>query len=599
MMFGMRRTLDCLTPLLLLAGVAACADDAPVTSPVAVAGEESTEPANNRGVVASVSCAADVARGTLSCGDVPVVDPETGLQRVTLGGQLLYVWLRSFSPSYNATTQIFQADVQVANLIPQGLGSPDGLTTTGIKVFHHSGPTVISGTGMVTVDNPDGIGTFTASDQPYFEYLSYLAAFDPPVAYGTSLKTWRWNVPPTVATFEFTVFVDADVVGESGYIEMSPTSALMSVGGGTVAVTGTPKDVVGRTVAGTVTYTSSDDAIATVDPNTGVVTAQSSGVADIIATTGGPEVNGVTRVTVDPPTAGYDIDLYYLTAVTASQQAAFTNAAARWEGLITGDLPTELVDLPQIWCGGAIDEYVDDLAIRVVLGPIDGVGGTLGAAAPCWPRLTGGLPAYGVMIFDTDDLASLEANGQLGDVVLHEMGHVLGIGSLWQEYDLLRDNTGILTSGCPNEATLQDPYFSGTSAQAVFASLGSGGYTGNTVPVEDQYGDGTRCVHWREGVLNTELMTGFAEASGTAMPLSELTVKSLADMGYTVAASGWDPFTCPACAPPAPGVAAVDAYAGGIQLVNDVLRLPLYTRDESGQLIEVRPGDVTALPIPR
>jgi hypothetical protein len=193
-MFGIRRTLDRLTLVLPLFVLAACADDAPVTSPVTVIGEESTEPASNRGL-ASVSCAADITSGTLSCGDIPVVDPESGLQRVTLGGQMLYVWLLSSNVSYNASTEIFQADVQVGNLIPQGLGSADGLTTTGIKVFHHTGPTVTSSTGpgTVMVANPDGIGTFTGSDQPYFEYLSYLPPPDPPTVYGTSLKTWQWN----------------------------------------------------------------------------------------------------------------------------------------------------------------------------------------------------------------------------------------------------------------------------------------------------------------------------------------------------------------------------------------------------------------------
>jgi hypothetical protein len=35
------------------------------------------------------------------------------------------------------------------------------------------------------------------------------------------------------------------------------------------------------------------------------------------------------------------------------------------------------------------------------------------------------------MIFDTADLARLEEGGGLVDLVTHEMGHVLGIGTLW------------------------------------------------------------------------------------------------------------------------------------------------------------------------
>jgi hypothetical protein len=35
------------------------------------------------------------------------------------------------------------------------------------------------------------------------------------------------------------------------------------------------------------------------------------------------------------------------------------------------------------------------------------------------------------MQFDTADLASMQANGTLNDVITHEMGHVLGIGTIW------------------------------------------------------------------------------------------------------------------------------------------------------------------------
>jgi hypothetical protein len=580
------RTVSRLIVLLTLVGAAACTDELPVTSPSALTGDENPDPAGNRSVIASVNCTADVATATLSCGEVPVVDAETGLQRVTLGGQNLYVVLVSSAASYNPSTQIFQANVQVANLIQQGLGSPDGLTTTGIRVFHHSGPTVTSGTGTVTVANADGTGAFTGSNQPYHFYGYYIPYF-----YITPAKTWQWNVPTTATTFAFTVFVDADVVGENGYIEMNPSSVLLQTVGATTTVAGTPMDVVGRSVSGTVTYTSSDPSIATVDLNSGFVTAVSSGVVDIIASTGGPEIDGITRVTVAPPAGAFDINFEFLTAATPAEQLAFTNAAARWAGLIVGDLPTELVDLPFIACGGVIDEYVDDLTIRVVIAPIDGPGNILGQAAPCWIRSGSGLPAFGIMQFDSDDTGF----PGFADVVLHEMGHVLGIGTLWDlvpEFGLLSDSTGVLDH-CP--AAPKDPYFSGAQAIAAFNNIGGSGYTDYKVPAEDLYGDGTRCVHWRESVLDTELMTGYAE-SGT-MPLSELTVKSLADMGYTVATSGWDSFTCPFCAPPAPGVAAVDTRAGGFELVDDVLRLPLFTRDASGRVIQVRQGNVEALRI--
>jgi hypothetical protein len=445
---------------------------------------------------------------------------------------------------------------------------------------------------MVTVDSTDGTGTFTGSGQPYYLYDQFLAALDPPVAYVTSTKTWWWTVPNAVDTFVFEVYVDADVVNPNGYVLMSPGSLLMSAGGGTQTVTGTPFDDVGRPVSATVTYSSSDPAIADVNPSTGEVTAYATGIVDIIGTTGGPEADGRVRVTVDPPTAGFDIDLHFVTPVTASQALAFDNAAARWESLISGDLPTEQVTIPVIVCGGLVDEHVDDLAINVVLDSIDGPGNTLGYAAPCWARSTGGLPAFGFMVFDTADVGL----PQFGDVVLHEMGHVLGIGILWFD-GLLNDDLGPIDDydQCfpivddPPPPLTTDPYFSGLEAIAAFDSTGGAAYALNKVPVEDDWGSGTRCVHWRESVLDTEIMTGFVEAAAIPMPLSAVTVKSLGDMGYTMATSGWDAFACPFCAPPALGAAAVDATAGGLQLINDVWLGPIYSRDAEGRVIEVVP----------
>ncbi len=589
-----RTTVYPISFLMLLVAAAACVDDIPVTSPEEVTKEEVTEPAGNQHVVASVTCTAHVGAGELSCGEVPVVDGESGLQRVILGGQGVYVDLISIKPPfYDPATEVFWADVYLRNRIPQGLGSPDGIETTGIRVFTHSGPTVLgTGTGVVTDDSTDGTGDFTGVMQPYRLYTGYVPGLDPPFIYITATKRWFWTVPTTVDSFAFEVFVSADVVGEDGFVSMSPGSLLMSMGGGTQTVTGTALDVVGRLTGSAVTYSTSDPAVATVDAF-GVVTPQGAGIVDIIGTTGGPETDGRVRVTVDPPTGGFDIDVHFVTPVSASQALAFNNAAARWESLITGDLPTEQVTIPFIVCGGLVDEYVDDLAINVVLDSIDGLGNTLGFAAPCWARSTGGLPAFGFMVFDTADVGL----PQFGDVVLHEMGHVLGVGVLWGDYGLLNDDLGSIDdydqcfpiADDPPPPLTTDPYFSGLEAIAAFDSTGGAAFTGNKVPVEDDWGQGTRCVHWRESVLDTEIMTGFVEAPAISMPLSAVTIKSLGDMGYTMATSGWDSFACPFCAPPALGAAAVDATAGGLQLINDVWLGPMYSRDAQGRVIEVRP----------
>jgi hypothetical protein len=158
---------------------------------------------------------------------------------------------------------------------------------------------------------------------------------------------------------------------------------------------------------------------------------------------------------------------------------------------------------------------------------------------------------------------------------------------------LLSDDDGPLTdcfpvADDPPPPLTTDPYFNGPLAITAFDNNGGGTYTGNKVPVEDDYGSGTRCGHWRESVLNDELMTGFTEAPSTPMPLSEVTVKALADMGYTVAASGWDTWTCPGCAPLPLGERVPDSNAG-LRLLNDMWLGPIYSVDQNGRLTLARP----------
>src|SRR5437660_370125 len=74
----------------------------------------------------------------------------------------------------------------------------------GMAAFFASGPTVTSGTGTVTVANPDGTGTFTQAAQPYFLYNEILET-----AQVSAARTWQWSVPTTVNRFAFQVLVDA------------------------------------------------------------------------------------------------------------------------------------------------------------------------------------------------------------------------------------------------------------------------------------------------------------------------------------------------------------------------------------------------------
>ena len=112
--------------------------------------------------------------------------------------------------------------------------------------------------------------------------------------------------------------------------------------------------------------------------------------------------------------------------------------------MITGDLPNATYR----------GQTVDDLLINASSITIDGVNGILGQAGPDAFRSGSDLPYHGIMQFDSADMASMESSGLLYSVVLHEMGHILGIGTLWEDLGLL---SGAGTS---------NPIFTGANATA-------------------------------------------------------------------------------------------------------------------------------------
>jgi hypothetical protein len=231
------------------------------------------------------------------------------------------------------------------------------------------------------------------------------------------------------------------------------------------------------------------------------------------------------------PVESYDVALVGVGALDPSAAAAFTAAEARLEQLVirgvadqTGVparpscLPSTSPDLPST---------IDDLVIDVAVRPIDGVGGIVGQAGPTCLRATSNLPVAGQMVFDSADVANLVASGIFDRVVLHEMLHVLGYGTIW---NLLGTATG--TGGA-------DPRYQGGRGVAEWSLLGGSA----NVPLENTGAAGTRDSHWRESTFGTELMTGYLN-TGTD-PLSRLSVASLADLGYQVDVTQADAYSLP------------------------------------------------------
>lgn len=254
----------------------------------------------------------------------------------------------------------------------------------------------------------------------------------------------------------------------------------------------------------------------------------------VSAAASGLPVITFTATAVPVPPAEYDIELRYVgTQPTPGQRAAFEAAVTRWQEIILGDESDELVVWEATSCFPELNEPMDDLVIYVELVPIDGVNNVLGSAGPCLIREEGplgvGPTVVGKMRFDTADLPALESGGQLDEVVLHEMGHVIGFGSLWRDLELLTGFGG------------SDPHFTGPTARSAWRVAAADlGFAGNIVPVENTGTPGTRDSHWRESLARNELMTGFLN-SGAANPLSAFTIGSLRDMGYVVNDAVADP----------------------------------------------------------
>ena len=132
------------------------------------------------------------------------------------------------------------------------------------------------------------------------------------------------------------------------------------------------------------------------------------------------------------------------------------------------------------------------------------------------------------MQFDVADMAAMVANGSLNGVVLHEMMHSLGFGTIWGPD--AQDEVA-----APDGA---DPRYTGAMGEAEYAALGATDAAPGA-PVENTGGTGTRGSHWRESVFHTELMTGWADGT---MPMSRVTIGALKDFGYDVDLNKADPF---------------------------------------------------------
>ena len=256
---------------------------------------------------------------------------------------------------------------------------------------------------------------------------------------------------------------------------------------------------------------------------------------------------------IDPPVVDttYHVEIrYYGPEPSAAVRAAFDAAVGRIQAIVAADLIATQVNnvniAPDSVCGvpgTTLNETIDDLVIYATIKTIDGVGKVQASSGPCLVRKTNKLPAVGRMEMDVDDLNQLATSNRLNAVVLHEMLHVVGFGTIWEE----------VTPSRLSDAGGADPRFTGPQAIDGCNAAGGSSICVGGVPVENctginNCGAGTRDSHWRELTFRTEIMTGFLENATTPMPLSTMTIQSLADLGYSVSTASADAYKIPGTA---------------------------------------------------
>ena len=258
---------------------------------------------------------------------------------------------------------------------------------------------------------------------------------------------------------------------------------------------------------------------------------------------GTPQNNLWSRVAeaTAPGTPSFDIDVVWVGTPAAAHRTAVEQAVRQWEQILTTGLPdVDFSDNPRT-CGGVLNDVVDDLRLFVRVQSIDGPRGTLASAGTCHSRGTSGLPISGYVNLDADDFQSLSADA-MRVIAAHEIGHGLGFSNRYfQRMSLMRK-----PSLPPHSGIVFDPpdtHFAGERAITAFEMAGGASYTDGKVPIENIMGSGSGDSHWRESVLDDELMTPRHDGDGDA--LSAITIQAMADMGYHVDLSQAESYTLP------------------------------------------------------
>ena len=153
-------------------------------------------------------------------------------------------------------------------------------------------------------------------------------------------------------------------------------------------------------------------------------------------------------------------------------------------------------------------EVIQGVRVFLSVRRIDGVGGIKVRSGAC--VIEGTHTRFGLLTFDSADMNTLGGD-RLQTLVRHHIGHILGIGRLWQRL-------GLVAQRCPQIGVCNtSPRYIGANGNAACAALGGTGQ----VSIADQ--GRFRNQHWKEPIFGKELMTSVINPG--VNPLSVMTVR--------------------------------------------------------------------------
>lgn len=231
------------------------------------------------------------------------------------------------------------------------------------------------------------------------------------------------------------------------------------------------------------------------------------------------------------------VELSLLKTLDTTTLAAIEEGVAFWNNAINSGHQGFTVEsgIPLSECGLDVSleagEVINGLRVYATSELIDGEGAMLAQAGACLNHE--GFPAVGVLTLDAADIPRLLENGNLVDVVKHELAHVLGFGAQWASRSLVNN-------ACNDRVNCNsNPTYSTQHARDAFTQIG--GQSFEQIFVEDRRGDN---AHWRESFFGNELMTSSLDL-GMPNPVSILTLKSFMDLGYNMNLNAADEYLIP------------------------------------------------------